>query len=74
MGEDRSPGGLKREVITQTLKPSSGAAIYGPTLQAAEKIMLCVRARLYSLRKNSLNEGHGFSRAIKSHSNEGFSP
>jgi hypothetical protein len=26
------------------------------------------------LRKNSLNEGHGFSRAVKSHSYEGFSP
>jgi hypothetical protein len=31
-------------------------------------------ARLNRLRKKSLYEGHGFSRAVKSHSNEGFSP
>jgi hypothetical protein len=35
----------------------------------------CTRARLYRLRKNScFVSGHDFSRAVKSHSYEGFSP
>jgi hypothetical protein len=28
--------------------------------------------RLKKLHENSLNEGHGFSRAVRSHSHEGF--
>jgi hypothetical protein len=32
------------------------------------------KSGLNRLRKNALYEGHGFSRAVRSHSNEGFSP
>jgi hypothetical protein len=47
----------------------------GTTLQAAEKLMLCIRARPYRRRKNScFVSGHGFSRAVQSDIYEGFSP
>jgi hypothetical protein len=37
--------------------------------------MLCIWARLYNLRKNTLNEGHGFSRAANSmRSERGLAP
>jgi hypothetical protein len=36
--------------------------------------MLCIRTQLYRLRKKSLDEGHGFSRAVTNNSYEGFSP
>jgi hypothetical protein len=41
--------------------------------QPTAGVMFCIRARLYRLR-NALYEGHGFSRALKSDSNVGFSP
>src|SRR5580693_3146134 len=43
-------------------------------LQSSRENPLERSARLYGLRKNALYEGHGFSRAVKSHSHEGFSP
>jgi hypothetical protein len=47
----------------------------GATLQAAEKLMFCIRARLYRLRKNScFVSGHDFSRAVKIENTSGFSP
>jgi hypothetical protein len=51
-------------------------ALYqGTTLQVAEQLMLCIRARLYRLRNNScFVSGHDFSRAVKRHNYEGFSP
>ena len=39
----------------------------------AEKLTQRI-ARLYRLRKNSLHEGHGFSRAVEYAMGEGFSP
>jgi hypothetical protein len=58
-----SPGENGPELSNQPLR-----------LFLATALMFCIRARLNSLRKNALYEGHGFSRAGKSHSNEGFSP
>ena len=48
-----------------------GRAEGGRVLQVAEKLMFCMRARLYRLRKNSLNEGHGFSGAAEYATGEG---
>jgi hypothetical protein len=39
-----------------------GASVEDHSEKAAEKLLFCIRARLYKLRKNAQNEGHGFSR------------
>ncbi len=39
------------------------AEIYKGTVYRLRKTRVCIRAQLYRLRKNSSNEGHGFSRA-----------
>jgi hypothetical protein len=43
-----------------------------PASRSLIHISLTTLVRLNTPRKNSLNEGHGFSRAVKSHSHEGF--
>jgi hypothetical protein len=49
----------------QRLKPSPTATQCGTAKEAAEKLMLCIRAPLHSLRKNScFVSGHDFSRAV----------
>jgi hypothetical protein len=56
----------KAFVISLLTNPGEGADFSAPEAkvwQAAEKLMFCVRTRLYRLRK-SQHEGHGFSRAI----------
>src|ERR1700722_15476546 len=47
------------------LKPSPSANEYRTAKEAAEKLMLHIRARLHMLRKNScFVSGHDFSRAV----------
>jgi hypothetical protein len=43
-----------------------------PASRSLIHISLTALVRLNTPRRNSLNEGHGFSRAVKSHSHEGF--
>ena len=45
----------------------------GMALKAGKKLMFCVRARLYSLRKNScFVSGHDFTACGKTHVFEGY--
>jgi hypothetical protein len=47
----------------------------GTTLHAAEKLMFCIRARLYMLQKNScFVSGHDFSRAEKATAMRALAP
>jgi hypothetical protein len=59
----------KTHVLYQgtTLQAAENSLDEGTALHAAEKLMFCVRARLYSLRKNSLDKGHGFAGCRKTH-------
>ena len=59
------PGCCVEDQCAPGRKPSPSAALYATAKEAANTLVLCIRARLYRLRKNScFVSGHDFSRTV----------